>query len=497
MENKALSKGEVLSLDESMIQSIINDYFEFRSFFKSNTDYKDQTQISKKKELLKAKSLKFYEKFSNHPLVTDGPRAEEILKSQYNVFVSFKNGSFMYPKSFVRYIDRLQDFNTISIKPIDLTPMDEFMKAFPLEKGLFAFLQRFFDIVRNLVISLRPREVDLVKVYTNIRFLKEKINGSDRYYPPQPTEILKVFGLKQKSVLQVSRADNFLYNNRVCFPTLAIMNSAKYGFTFAAIDYPNDYPDLIKELIPYRFWDFKFKDFSTLLACVPLGNTDELLDQFNYILMDNWSWNLNFQHFNPSKYDTSKAWETFNVPNLTKRTRLVNYASWDIIPKRVEYNQNEIEIIRKLSSTNIMNLKSYDALSDKLSASGTREIVKKLVKNEVFQLYPGFNHINLQNYIMVRIETRDKELFENIVANLLTLPVAHIFSNKSEGLILSSINVPKESISDLVFELKGLKSLYEDIKVEIANLLDPFFVSQILSLKDIDFSVKNGTATLN
>lgn len=498
MENSILSHQELKKMEEAMIQTIIKDYFEFRNFFEIEVTYDTDSEIVKtKKDLLKSKSKQFYENYYSHPLVLSGERAEKILASDSVVLISFKDVAFVYPKSFVRYMDRLQDNNTISIRTIDMSLLDDYMHVYPIEQGIEIFFERFFQIVKKFQIALRPREVDLLKLYTDIRFISETSTGTKRYYPPRTTEILKIFGLKKKSILQVSRADNFLYNNRICYLTSIIMNPAKFGFTFAAIDYPTDYPELVDGLRPFCIWEMNFRYFSTLIVCVPLGNTDELLNDLNYILLDNWNWNLNFQHFNPIKYDTSKAWTTFDIPNLSRDTRLSHYISWNIIPERVEFSSNEIEIIRKLSGTNVINLQSYDNLSKALSPSGTREIVKKLFNKDVCQLYPRFNHIDLHNLLILRIETKNNKLFEKIISNLLTLPIVHVLTNKSEGLIYTYANLPSKSVPNLIFELKGLKTINPRIKIDVANVLDSYYISHILNLNKISFKVKNGTAFLS
>jgi hypothetical protein len=490
---------KIEKLENQIIKAIVNDYFEFREFFKENNkDFRlknySLTEYNLRKEDFISKKVKeFYSNYKNYDLLRIMPRGKLLS-------IPVKNGVFIYPKSFTRYMDRIKDINSIPIREIDLTPLDEFMRSFPIETNylLEFFLIRFFDVVKYLNIPLRPREVELLKLFTNIKFLRFKSDGIDRFFPPSQIELLKILELKKNNRLQILRAKNLLFNYRICYPDQIIMNPAKLGFFFATFDVEKEEQTELEKLQPHIFWKFDFQDFSNITVCVPFGNVEDILEPFNYTPLLNWQWKVSLKHFALEKYEIDNAWKNFSVHKFSNQVILSDEGViWDIRPEFNDFSQNEIEVIKKMSTTTIVNLHSYESLSDKLSPAGVRKIAQRLIKKEIFQLYPGINHINLQNIICLKFETKNKELFQNIKNSLLTFPISHVLYNEDDGKILSYIHIPKEFIYELVFQLKDLKTVYPEVSVNMKPLMNNYYITRCLKLYQIDFSIKNGVACLN
>ncbi|MHA1989874.1 MAG: hypothetical protein ACW981_03905 [Candidatus Hodarchaeales archaeon] len=494
----SLDKNDI-QLQNQMIKDIIRDYFEFREFFRNNNkdfrlkefSLKDYTPT--KEDFVARKVNEFQTKFKDYSLL-------RIMPSGKFLSIPVKNGVFIYPKSFTRFLDRIKDINSIPVHEIDPTPIDEFMGTFPINNNynLEFFLIRFFEVVKFLNIPLRPREVEILRIFTNINFLRFKSDGLDRFYPPSQTELLKILDLKKSSRLQILRSKNILYNYRICYPDQVIMNPAKHGFFFTSFDIKKEKLRDLECLQPFIFWKFDFQDFSTIAACVPFGNLEDLLGHYDYTPLLNWQWSINSKYFLPRKYSIKDAWNSFSVPKFSTLTVSSNEGvNWDIRPEFNTYTINELEVIKNLSKTSIMNLRSYENLTDKISPAGVRKIAQRLIKKEIFQLYPGINHINLQNIICLKFETKNKELFQNIKNNLLLFPISHVLYNEEDGKILSYIHIPKEFIYELVFQLKDLETVYPEVSVNMKPLMNNYYVSRCLRLYQIDFSVKNGVAYLN
>src|SRR3990172_3581642 len=170
LETSSLLERDISQVEVEMIQAIIRGYFECRSFFKTFVDYTDQDQLRKKKEFLSFLSDSFFNKFSDHSYIVKTEIAKEVLKKHFFVTIQFKDGAFAFPRSFVRYFDQLKDFNLRSIRPPDLSHLDSFMATFNPVLGLDRFFTEFFSSIRSIAIPLRPRELDVLRILSNMDF---------------------------------------------------------------------------------------------------------------------------------------------------------------------------------------------------------------------------------------------------------------------------------------------------------------------------------------
>lgn len=275
------------------------------------------------------------------------------------------------------------------------------------------------------------------------------------------------------------------------------MNLAKFGFFYAQFEYTPEMEG-VEKIKPYLVWDMPLKDRRIAIACVPFGNVDELLNPFDYTQLTDWYWNINFLKYSHNKNDTQQGWSEFEIPNILSRYyRTRNFMHWDLERSfKMEFNENEIEIIKNLTKTNMLSLRSLDLLSKNLSSGGIRHILSQFVENGVYQQYPNVAHLGLKDIIFVIIKCENKEYFQNIIHNLLSYPVAHVFSNEEQKLITGYIHVPGVFVNKITDKFNLLTLLLKDkISIEYELLPNTKKISKFIELSNINFEVKNGIAT--
>jgi hypothetical protein len=499
MENSRQSSSEVEILESEMIRFIIEGYFECRTFFQSNTDNSDGNQQQSKKELEKRLSKDFFEKFHAHPSVISDIYGIENVERWKQVVIKIRSGAFLFPYSFIQYMDRLQDVNLIPIREINLKELDHFIKKFSVLTNLNDFLIGFFQIVKSFVIPLRERDVEMLQILTNPSFLLQNIEGSERIHPPEIEEISKTLGYSKKQYFRILRAYKFLSNYRICISDHILMNPSKFGFYFAQIDYDDNLKKEINNIKPYTYWEFPLKDRKTAIVSVPFGNVNDLLNPFDFTQMTNWYWGFNFNSYSHDKRDPENGWSNFEIPDfLAKNYRTSNFTKWDLTDSyKIEFSENEIEIIKNLTK-GPMSFRSLDLLSDKLSSGGTRHILNQFVKNKVYQLYPIVNHVDLKEIIVIKAYCQDKDYYQSLLHSLLSFPISHVFTNHLEDLLLGYFHIPGKFVSRFVDDINLLQLLLKD-KIKIEYELLPFEkkIGRFINLKNIDFSVRNGAAYLN
>ncbi|OLS26647.1 MAG: hypothetical protein HeimC3_07490 [Candidatus Heimdallarchaeota archaeon LC_3] len=480
-----------------MISDIIEGYFKTQSFFEINNNYNNVDQIRKKEILYRELSHEFYKKYAEiHNKVLKGDLAKTYLEDFNTVMIPFKNGSFLFPTSFKIYIDNLKDINNTPIRKIDASILDSYMNSFDPSLGLEKFLSEFFDVIKSIRIPLRSREVELFHLLTDINFLSKNVEGKPRIVPPTDNEMIPSLGFDNKKKSRVNRAFRFLKSYRVCYLNTIIMNPSKFGFDFLSFDYPKDYPEIIKKVSDFIFWEIPFQKNNTVIACIPSGESDKLLDFESYYL-DNWSWNLNLKSFQPEKHDPLEGWKTFQIPDFNSTNRISNFVSWDLTKSnKNELRETEIEILRNLTRSNNFSINSITSLSKSLSPGGIDYILKNLAKNDIYRIYPGINHIGLNYYNCIKFQTHKKELFENLLHSILSFPIAHVFSNRETGIIICYFHVPKNFLTDVLINIRMFSHSYPSVKVEIS---DPFSypkINRVPKLFKYDFKVTNGIAYL-
>jgi hypothetical protein len=500
MKNSQKAVNELALNDQLMIKDIIVGYFQCRRFFSQNQDNQNNLQLQSKKKLLKNLSSNFFDKYYFHPRLMKDDYNKEVLKKQSKVFLKYKDASFIYPYSFTRFMDRLQDKNIIPIREIDLGILDSFMNRFSKKSNLESFFAGFFLVVKSLLIPLRERDVELLRLLTNAQFLLEDKDGSVRIHVPEIEEILQVLGYGKKQYLRIKRSLKFLYRFRICFINAVIMNPAKFGFFYAKIEYSkaNIYVQSLRKFI---LCDFPFDGHRLAIVCVPYGNASELLDNksLKVLKITNWFWKNDFESYTHKK-DIVDGWSNFQIPDfLAKNTIIDNFVHWNLEKSyKDEFNINEIEILKNLSKVYGLSVESLAQLSKNLSSGGVRRILEKFVENGVYQLYPCVAHLGIKDIIFIKITCKNEEYFESLVNNLLSFPESHVFTNNHEKTIYSYFRVPEKLIIQISDKFNLLRYLLED-KIDLKYELAPpdIIIRKFIDLSDLKFGVHNGIANLN
>ncbi|MHA1992044.1 MAG: hypothetical protein ACW98A_13820 [Candidatus Hodarchaeales archaeon] len=497
ISNQSVSEIEIL--ESQMIQSIIDGYFECRSFFQTNKDNSDGNQQRLKKELESRLSKEFFEKFHTHSFIMDDDYGKENVEKWKQVIVKIRSGAFLYPYSFIQYMDRLQDVNLIPIREVNLSELDQYMKKFSVLTNLSDFLLGFFQIVKSFVIPLRERDLEMLQILTNPSFLLQDDQGSERIHPPEIEEISKALGYTKKQYFRILRANKFLYNYRICITNHILMNSSKFGFYFAQIEYDDNFKDEIEKIKPYIYWEFSIKGRKTAIVSVPFGNVNDLLNPFDFTQMTNWYWGFNFNSYSHNKHDLENGWSNLEVPDiLAKNYRTSGFTKWDLTDSyKEEFSENELEILKNLTKGPV-SFRSLDLLSENLSSGGTRHILQQFVKNGVYQLYPNVNHVDLKDIIVLKAYCQNKDYYQSLLHSLLSFPISHVFTNSLENLLFGYFHIPGKLVSKFVDNINLLQFLLKD-KIKIEYELLPFEkkIGRFINLKNIDFSVRNGVAYLN
>jgi hypothetical protein len=494
-----LSSSEIETLESEMIKHIIDGYFECRYFFNSNRDNSDGKQQRSKKELERRLSNDFFEKFHSHPSVMDDNYGIENVEKWNQAVVKIRSGAFLYPYSFLQYMDRLQDINLIPIREIDLSELDQYVKKFSILTNLNDFLIGFFQITKSFIIPLRERDVEMLQILTNPLFLLQDPNGTERIHPPEIEEISQTLGYTKKQYFRILRAYKFLNNYHICLVNHILMNPSKFGFYFAQIEYDDNYQSEYEKIKPYIYWEFSIKGHKTAMVSVPFGNVNDLLNPFDFTQMTKWYWGFNFNSYSHNKHDPANGWSNLEIPDiLAKNYRTSNFTEWDLTDSyKEEFSENEIEILKNLTK-GPMSFRSLDLLSEKLSSGGTRHILNQFVKNKVYQLYPLVNFIDLKDIIVIKAYSQNKEYYQSLIHSLLSFPISHVFTNHVENLLFGYFHIPGKLTSKFVDNINLLQMLLKD-KIKIEYELLPFEkkIGRFINLKNIDFSVRNGVAYLN
>ncbi|OLS16796.1 MAG: hypothetical protein HeimC3_51160 [Candidatus Heimdallarchaeota archaeon LC_3] len=277
---------------------------------------------------------------------------------------------------------------------------------------------------------------------------------------------------------------------------MMIMNAAKFGFFYAMIEYQDKHPDI--ELIKnYIHLDLAFKNHRVAIVCVPYGNVSELLKNFDFIQLTEWKWNFNFHEFSHDKNDTFNGWGNYKGPDLlSKSTRIDEYVHWDLETSyKDEFSLNEIEILKNLSKSNTLSLRSLDLLSDKQSSGGIRHHLANFAENGIFQLYPHVAHLGLKDIIFVKIYCKDMEFYKSLQHNFLSFPESHIFTNDKENLIIGYFHLPS-NLTNIVTDQLNLLTLLlgNNIELEYELLPKDKMLRKFIELSKFNFAVRHGSA---
>ncbi|OLS21561.1 MAG: hypothetical protein HeimC3_34920, partial [Candidatus Heimdallarchaeota archaeon LC_3] len=217
---------QIIQLEEEIVEEIKNGYFQCRQFFEKYTNEEIDSYFEKKKDFLIDLCQGFYQKFSEYEKVFSGPKALEHINKYQFVVIYYRNGALNYPRSFSVFIDRIKDFNNVPKETPDMFDVDRYITNYQSSRGLDQFLHGLFKNIRRIDIPLRDREVQVLKLISDLNFLEYKSDGTYRIFSPTDLEILQALQWTKRQSSTVSRAVNFLYNYKICKFNSIIMNTS-------------------------------------------------------------------------------------------------------------------------------------------------------------------------------------------------------------------------------------------------------------------------------
>lgn len=487
-------KSSVLytTIEKNIVNDIKEGYFQCRDFFTKHTNQEYEIFTKKKKDFFRILCTEFYEKYKDqHQLFPDIDIKTRIQRSQF-VPIKYKNGGFEYPRSFTIYMDRVRDINVIPAKVPDFSEIDSFIEDFSTDSGFDAFFFGFFKRLRRLQIKLRKREVDVINLLTSIDFLVTDRDNNPRIVPVSYTDILNGLSLGEKQLKKIERAVNLIFGLKICHFSNIIMNMSKLGFYYLLVDTTTDNA-LLSNLGPFLYWDIDLGQNESKIFCVPFDNAEELLQNYDYVPLTHWGWNINT---NSLKWNCENPWESFKLPNFNKKLQITEFTLWDLTkPSLWEYKPWEINVLKKISQSNNITVYNIDELSNERNPNLLKDLLKKLVNNHVFQYYPNLNFIGLDYKIGVRFSCKNKNVFGNFVNGLLSFPISHIYYNENLGEGLGYIHLPKPILALFLDSIDDLKEQFSEIRIEF-SLNGLKTINRSLNLTEIDFHIKNGFAKL-
>ncbi|OLS23285.1 MAG: hypothetical protein HeimC3_26260 [Candidatus Heimdallarchaeota archaeon LC_3] len=457
-------------MEQDVIKTIREGYFSCKDFFRNYTNEGYEIYTKKKKEFLRNLCTDYYNKYPS--LLNDF--SEEIYtttihRHQY-IPIKFKDGGFEYPRSFITFMDRIKDTNQTPVKRPDLDELDIYMKTIPESYSLDDYFQGFFRRLKKVKIILRSREAEVLQLLSNIDFLKTKIDGSYRITIPTDKEILEALKFDRKNAKKVERAVNFLFGHKICYISGIIMNPAKLGYYFALIDNEKKLLDIDSANI---FWKVPFQMGNSIIVCLRFEQVPERIGNIDYIPLTHWYWNVNMNSYGAKKED---PWEKMRIPNFSADdVELEKYRKWNLTePLTKEFTSYEWKIIKKLSQMNQLSVDNIKELSPSGDSKSVIELLRFLVKSDVFQYYPNINFIGTDFLVGLRITSKEKIPFKNLIKGVLKLPIAQLFVNKELNELIGYVQLPKQKFGQLIEGFNDVKEKYPSLKINYST--DPNYL---------------------
>lgn len=461
----ALKKKAVLetSQDYELIQTIITKYHEAKKFFSNES--------LRRKEANKYHSKlvdDFMLKFKGHPNVEYHRTKEKMIRNREYILIKTKEYVYNYPHEFSVLMDRTQDPNIITKDPPNLTIIEEYFETITPQTTLKEFFEGYFHYSQQLLLRLRRREVAILQLLASKEFLKDKEDGP-RIEPPTDTDVLEALGTRKKKLQTIRRALTLLYGYSACSPTETIFNMSKLGFTYHYVEVEKESD--VEQYEQFLYWKIPFeRERYGLVLCLPTNSARTILKSNTSVELRQLFWNLDMSYFS----EKSK-WIPYSCPNLVTTqsiTEVIGYRSWDITPSPIEVTEEELPCIKTLTTIRDFTGDVVDDLEEKYKDIKTRELLTRMVGNDVFQLYPRFNHIGLDFSLFVRFSIPNNILFNNTINTLLALPESHIFCNQEKGVGIAYFKMPSAYPGVLINALYDLQRRFPEIKFEFSDMAD-------------------------
>ncbi|OLS24252.1 MAG: hypothetical protein HeimC3_21510 [Candidatus Heimdallarchaeota archaeon LC_3] len=488
--------------EQDIINHIKKGYQSCRTFFLTYTNEGYEIYTDKKREFLRGLCADFLKDFGNKELLFPIPISKINNFTKKNLFVplTVRNGGFEYPRSFTVFMDRIKDINVIPSSLPDIEVLDEFFNSNNISKTLEIFFTQFFQRIKKIIIPLRRREAELLKLMTNIDFLKLDKNNSIRIFPPTLEDKLTALKYSSAQEKKLERAHNLLLDFKILSASGIIMDLSKVGFIYVLRSYANK--NFMKsqdtDLQPFLVWNIGFPDHIEKIYCIPFYNIEDmnLINNSNTQTLTDWYWNVNFNEYEKGKND---PWQNFSIPDFISQEHYPSRFRHYILsnPLLREFKVWEKDVIKELTRMNNLSLTNIGELSNNATKEQISQFLKVIGEAEVFQHYPNVNFINIDFKIAFKFSIDNRDVFKNIINGLLTFPIVHIFSNeeKHRPEALGYLHCPRNRVSHLLENFLGIKEKFSDFEIKF-SFSEFNRLSRCLNISHINIKFQSGHASI-
>lgn len=481
-------------MESELILYIIDSFFEIKDFFYKNSDKDERINF------LKAKVNYFYKKFYESGVFINDEKAQEHLEKRFSVFIKYKDTSFIFPHTFVKYIALEEEHKTVYLKDIESFFM--FVKK-NKNLSLHSFLSTYFYYLQQIHFKLSNLEIEVLKLLTNNNFMyyfqsKDSDEENFRTYPPTYIEIVET--LKNKGIPCSSRSiqkiKTDLYQYQVCYDRRIFANYAKIGFVYILIENAEENSNNLNE---YTLWLVQNGNKQDKILCIPFGDTDRLLQNKNYEILHSFYFNVNLD-----QYDRKNHWNNFTLPYeylFSEENEYMKNSTnhWNIQPLQklqIDIDNVDIEILDNLIKSNTSNIPALDRLTHKITKNHIDKRLQKLAKNGLFRFHSQVNFLGIEFSIRFKIYIERTHTVHrlNIINFFCNFPEIMLFTN--EKIIMGYARVPKHIVGQLLENIYLFNLLYSQDKKNIFIYSENYYsIKNTIYVLD-KVELKNGIASI-
>jgi hypothetical protein len=431
--NSKLTTLQDKNIESEMIQDILSGYRKCREFFNTYTNEGYENYTNLKKEFLADLCFSFYNKFKSYSKYLDDI-SSDFISSHYYVPITVNKITFLYPKSFTALIDRIKSTDVVPVSRPDLSALDQFISLSPFHNDLYLFLSNFLNHLQRINVSLRLREVDLLKLLSNPEFLHFDSNNSTWFEFPKLDALMQIFDFNNYNYKKIERAYRMLFGAGIISFT-GLLNLNKLGVNYFLV---NDYSS--KDIDNTR------KTPKFFIKCSPEKEIE--LGSSN-VLLTNWTWNINLTSYQTKLPD---PWQSFTIPHFFNSVEYPkNYIDWSMT------NNNQSDDLDTYDSNLVQQ---HETIFNILDRSTHRiPLDRRLLTKRIQFVFPIIQHIGLDFKISLRFSSNDPNSFINVKKCLLHFPIAHVFTNESLNQGLAFFHIPRRYFSYFINSLIDLKQV--------------------------------------
>jgi hypothetical protein len=314
------------------------------------------------------------------------------------------------------------------------SPLDQFVETSPFQHDLYQFLSNFLIHLQRITVSLRNREIFLLKLISKPRLLQYDSKQPAWLDFPKLDAILKLFNLEEVNYKKIERAYRSLFEHNIISFT-GLLNLNKIGLNYFLVD-NNHLNNTIILREKRKFY----------IKCSSEKNLDSVNSS---VILTNWSWNINLSSYQGKLSD---PWQSFSIPySFGKLDYPEGYIDWSLT------ENNHPETLTTDYTSLITNNETIVNILDKTTHKIPLD--RDLLTNKIQFVYPNIQYIGLDFKIALRFSSKDHNLFLNIKKWLLHFPIVHVFTNEVLHQGLAYLHIPRQFFSHFIDYISNLSQI--------------------------------------